>query len=973
MWTYLINILMLIFCAVCVNIIMGGLVSLILIGLAGSRLAVEVNDHKLPIAGQARNNVFEHVRKDSFIKSLVSNMTVEDLVLQLHLMFGDDIIGVNSQNELYDYTMRFSPDSPIGVIHDWYPLNTSHYNSLQELNLQKARLKVPFMHIGECLHGVGSFKQSVFPQSLGLSASFDTALVHRVGRAIGAEARSIGIHACLSPVLDLGQDPRWGRMQEAWGEDKILTARMGVAYSSGLSKNGSWSDPDAVVPVLKHFAAHGSPQAGHNAAPFMGHGNRQVLQDLLTPFKAAIQLGGARGVMMAYNEFDDVPAHVHPLFYKALDDWDFDGFVIADDTGMSELFYVHRVADSLADAIRQWFDAGGMIQFYDYPLETYINATRNLIANMSLDISTLRSHVTKILGVKWDLGLLNDPYIPTGVSPNQVVERHRGLALEAAQKSIVLLENRNKTLPLKPRQQGLKRIALIGPFGDVLNYGDYSGTWGQYPATGAAMTIRQSLLSYTDQEGCELISAWGANTWEYNAQYVIPPYLLSTPNGTIGGLSATYFTHVNFTGPTVHKVENPALDWGLYPPDGLPSNNFSAIWEGTLRSPVDTDVDGWIGVAVGPNSTVRLFVDGVPTLSHGVEGLSTASTIMGNILNYEYIANNGSSPPSGSVPFTFRPGKAYRLRIEYQAFNLYKKTANVNSLNSQILLFWNLVSRNGDAAQQAVRAAQSADLVILAVGAAWNSDGEGGDRGALGLSPSQDVLAREILGLDKPVVLVLEGGRPFAIDEHYRRSAAVLSAFFPGQAGGQAVADAIFGRVNPGGRMPVSVPRHAGQLPVYYNYKETARRVRYLDVDSTPAYPFGYGLSYTEFRVLGFEARSHGRSSQRDSEFRSGDTIYFAARVKNTGSVAGSYVAQVYSLSRVSSIVQPVRQLVAFERACVGPGEETTIEMELDVDRYLTILNRQYEWELEKGAYTFALLDDGGTMDSSVNVTMWCV
>ncbi|GAW26267.1 putative glycoside hydrolase family 3 protein [Rosellinia necatrix] len=108
---------------------------------------------------------------------------------------------------------------------------------------------------------------------------------------------------------------------------------MGVAYSSGLSKNGSWSDPDAVVPVLKHFAAHGSPQGGHNAAPFMGHGNRQVLQDLLTPFKAAIQLGGARGVMMAYNEFDDVPAHVHPLFYEALDDWDFDGFVIADDTG----------------------------------------------------------------------------------------------------------------------------------------------------------------------------------------------------------------------------------------------------------------------------------------------------------------------------------------------------------------------------------------------------------------------------------------------------------------------------------------------------------------------------------------------------------------------------------------------------------------------------------------------------------------
>ncbi|KAI3337565.1 glycoside hydrolase family 3 protein [Xylariaceae sp. AK1471] len=864
--------------------------------------------------------------------------------------------------------MRLSPDSPIGVMHDWYPLNISHYNSVQELNLQKARLKVPFMHIGECLHGVGSFKQSMFPQSLGMSASFDTDLVHRVGRAIGTEARSIGIHACLSPVLDLGQDPRWGRMQEAWGEDKILTSHMGVAYSSGLSKNGSLSDPDAVVPVLKHFAAHGSPQQGHNAAPFMGHGNRQVLQDLLTPFKAAIQLGGARGVMMAYSEFDDIPAHVHPLFYKALDDWGFDGFVIGDDTGMSELFSVHRVADSPADGIRQWFNAGGMVQFYDYPLETYINATKDLVSNQSVNISTLRSHVNKILGVKWDLGLFDDPYVSADINPNRIVESHRDLALEAAQKSIVLLENKNTTLPLKPQQQGLKRIALIGPFSDVLNYGDYSGAWGQYPA-GAAKTIRQGLLQYAHKTGFEVVSAWGANTWEYNAQYVIPPYLLSTSNGTAGGLSATYYADTNFTEPMAHRVETPALDWGLYPPDGLPSNNFSAIWEGDLQSPVDVDVGGWIGVAVGPNTTVRLFVDDELILT---QGFGTSNTIMGNIMNYDYILNNSTSPPSGSAPFTFQKGKVYHLRIEYQAFNLYKKTANVNSLNSQVLLFWNLISRNGDAVDQAVEVAQSADLVILAAGAAWNSDGEGGDRGTLGLSPSQDALAQEIYKLGKPVVLVLEGGRPFAIDEYYNRSAAVLSVFFPGQAGGQAIADVLFGTVNPGGRMPVSVPRHVGQLPVYYNYKATARRVNYLDIDSTPAYSFGYGLSYTEFEVLDFQARAGG-SAARNSEFTSGDTIRFTARVKNTGLVNGSYVAQVYSLARVSSIVQPVKQLVTFKREEIGPSQEATIDMELDVDRYLTILNREYDWELEKGAYTFALLEHGGDSDSNMNVTMKCI
>ncbi|KAI1408127.1 glycoside hydrolase family 3 protein [Hypoxylon sp. FL1857] len=905
--------------------------------------------------------------KDSYIDALVSNMTVEDLVLQLHLMFGGAIVGVESKNELYDYTMRFSPDSPIGVMHDWYPLNTSHYNSVQELNLRKARLQVPLMLVEECLHGVGSFKQSMFPQSLGLSASFDTDLVYRVGRAIGTEARSIGIHACLSPVLDIGQDPRWGRMQEAWGEDKVLTSHMGVAYSSGLSKNSSWSEPDAVVPILKHFAAHGAPQSGHNTAPFMGHVNRQVIQDLLTPFKAAIQLGGARGVLMAYNEFDDIPASVNPMLYQALEDWDFDGFTIADDTGMAELQVTHRVADSPGDAIRQWFNAGGMIQFYDYPLEVYLNTTKDLVANGSVELTTLQSHVRKILGVKWDLGLFDDPFIPAEIKPREIVENHRPLTLEAAQRSIVLLENKDSTLPLRPQAQNVTKIALIGPFADVLNYGDYSGQWGQYPVD-AAQTIRQGMLKYANASDFELVLSWGANTWEYNAQYVVPPYLLSS-NGTTEGLLATYFADTNFSRPMAHRIETPALDWGLYPPDHLPSNNFSVIWEGELHSPVDADVDGWIGAAIGPNTTVKLFINGDLITAQGVDGLLKSGNVMGNIMGYDFITTNNTLPPQGSAPFTFRKGEVYHIRIEYQAFNLYRKVENVNSLNSQLILFWNLVSRNGDAIDQAVQLASSSDVVVLAVGAAWNSDGESGDRGTLGLAPSQDLLAREIYKLGKPVVLVLQGGRPFAID-YYNQSAAVLSAFFPGQSGGQAVADVLFGTVNPGGRMPVTVPKNVGQLPVYYNYKPTAHLVNYLDIDSSPAYWFGYGLSYTTFEVSGFEASTNGTGSL---DFKDGDTITFSAVIKNSGAVAGSYVAQVYVLSRVSSIVQPVRQLVAFQRIDIPAGEEITVSLELEVTRYLTILNRKSEWELEKGPYTFALLNHGGDANTATNITLNCV
>ncbi|KAH8769035.1 glycoside hydrolase family 3 protein [Diaporthe sp. PMI_573] len=916
--------------------------------------------------------------KEAFISALVSNMTIEDLVLQLHLTFGGDIVGVNSNNELYDHTMRFSPDSPVGVVHDWYHLNTSYYNEAQQLNLQKARLKVPLMHTGECLHGVGSFKQSMFPQSLGLSASWDFGLVHRVGRAIGTEARSIGIHACFSPVLDLGLDPRWGRMQEAWGEDKVLTSHMGVAYSSGLSKNSSWSDPDAVVPVMKHFAAHGSPQAGHNAGPFMGHGNRQVFQDLLTPFRAAVQLGGARGVMMAYNEFDDIPAHVNPKLYEALNDMGFNGFIIADDTGMNDIYTQHAVADSPADAIRQWYNAGGMVQFYDWPLELLLSATKDLVANGSLELSTLQSRVQSVLGVKWDLGLFDDPFVSTAVEPLQIVESHRNLTLEAAQKSIVLLENRNSTLPLRPREQNIKNIALVGPFTDVLNYGGYSGQWGEYPAN-SAKTIRQAMLSYSQdpEASFNLASSWGSNTWEYNAQHVIPPYLLSSLNGTTGGLKATYYADTNFSEPLITKLETPALDWGIYPPTGLPSNNFSAVWEGILTSPVDMDVDGWIGVAVGANSTYKLYVDDELITSWGFP-LTAESTILGNIQQFTYTQANSTLPPEGSAPFTFRQGQTYNIRIEFQAFNLYKKIENVSSLNSQLLLFWNLVSSDpaNDAISQAVSAADSADVIVLAVGAAWNSDGESGDRATLGLAPSQDKLAKAIYALGKPVVLVLQGGRPFAIPDYYNQSAAVLSTWFPGQSGGQAIADVLFGTVNPGGRLPVSVPKHVGQVPINYNYKSLGRKIKYLDLDSQPAYPFGYGLSYADFQILGFEASSapaqaSDGSSKTPNTFTSGDFMNFSVRVKNNGTVYGSYVAQVYLLGRFSSIVQPVKQLVAFQRVYMDAGEETTVNMELDVDRYLTIINRWDEWELEKGEYTFAVLEHGGdAADTALNVTM---
>ncbi|EME78196.1 glycoside hydrolase family 3 protein [Pseudocercospora fijiensis CIRAD86] len=862
-------------------------------------------------------------------------------------------------------SFMLAPDAGIGFLHDVYTLNKTQINSLQALNLEKSRLKIPFLHTGECLHGVGSFRQSMFPQALTMATSWDTDIIHRVGRAIGTEARAIGLHACFSPVLDICRDPRWGRCQEDWGEDHILTSHLGVAYAAGLSKNGAWGENDAVVPVMKHFAAHGASQGGLNGAPWMGHGNREVLQNLLTPFKAAIDLGGVGGVMMAYSEVDDVPSHVSPMLYDALHDWGYDGFVIADDTGMSELEKVHQVSAGAADTIGQWFNAGGMVSFYDYPLETYLNSTVELVANHTVALDTLREKMRRILGVKYDLGLFKNPYIPDDIDADELTKEHVPLALEAALKSIVLLENKNSLLPLDPTSP--KKIALIGPYSDNLNFGDYSGQFGQYPVENA-WTLRQGIQQvFKDHNtSVEINTAWGANTWVQNDQVPIPGYHLSTPNGTTGSLQATYYADTNFSQPLVVKPEVPVRDWGLYPPPGLPSNNFSAVWEGTLTVPVSITTEGWLGVGIAWNSTAKLYIN--DTLHIDIP-LTTTGNFLSNIPNRAYALQNSTAPPPGSKPFTFVPGATHKIRLEFRAWNLYQKIANHNSLNSEIMLFWNLVdSTPTHALSQALSLAQTSDLTILTVGGAWNSDGESGDRSTLSLSPNQTHLAESILSLSlatsKPCILILNGARPLSLPSLYASSTAVLSTGFAGQASGLALAQTLFGLSTPGGHLPLTIPRSVGQLPSYYNFKPTTHKTSYLDEDPSPLYPFGHGLSYTKFEISNFEAER--------ATFVNTSIITFHVTVRNLGARPGSYTAQIYLLQRVrSSITRAERQLVAFSRVYLDVGEGKVVEMEVEVDRYLKILNRRYEWEVEKGEYVFALLENGGMgVDTGRNVTL---
>lgn len=367
-----------------------------------------------------------------------------------------------------------------------------------------------------------------------------------------------------------------------------------------------------------------------------------------------------------------------------------------------------------------------------------------------MPLTVLQSRVRRILGVKDDLGLFDSPYIPDSVDSAALTSQHAPLTLEAAHKSIVLLENRNDTLPLKPAEQSLKKIALIGPFSDSLNYGDYSGQWGESP-TARSSTIRQAVTDYlhNNANDTQLVTSWGANSWLYNAQYAVPGYLLSY-NGTTGGLRATYYADTNFSKPMAQRIETPNMNWGLYPPPGLPSNNFSAIWEGNLSVPTDTDINGFIGVAVSPNTTASLYIDGTLVAN---SPMTTTGTIMSNIVSFAYSEANSTLPPEGGSEFTFVPGATHQVRIEFQAYNLAVKVENVASINAQIGFFWNLVDTS-DPVGKAVETASSADVVLLAVGANWNSDGEGGDRATLGLSPNQSTCEQRFLVSNRPQILI---------------------------------------------------------------------------------------------------------------------------------------------------------------------------------------------------------------------------
>ena len=346
----------------------------------------------------------------------------------------------------------------------------AYLNAMQKFLRDETRLGIPALGIGEGLHGYMAHDATSFPQAIGLASTWDPELHQRVFGAVAREMRARGAHYVLSPVLDLARDPRWGRTEETYGEDPYLVSRLGVAAVRGLQGESFTGGPEHVLATAKHFAAHGQPEAGTNAGP-ANYGERMLREELFVPYEAAVREGKIGSVMASYNEINGIPSHVNSWLLKDLlrGEWGFEGFVISDGWGVDDLYRLHFVARDPADAAEKSFTSGVEVELG----RCFVHLAQAVEAGR-ISMEAIDAAVAKVLKVKFQLGLFENPYVEEeyAVSTTNSAE-HRALALEAAQKAIVLLKNEGGLLPLDKSK--LRSLAVIGPNAAALRLGGYSG------------------------------------------------------------------------------------------------------------------------------------------------------------------------------------------------------------------------------------------------------------------------------------------------------------------------------------------------------------------------------------------------------------------------------------------------------------------------------------------------------------------
>lgn len=421
-----------------------------------------------------------HLPIEQRVDDLLSRMTTEEKIKQLDMYWGKEVAnmgGHEASSYAEEKTAASLGTTGAGSIHDLYPLSAEISNSIQRYAMEKTRLGIPVMFIEEGLHGYSGFGSTSFPIPLQLSGAWDTVLVRDIGRAIATETRAHGVDMILGPVLCLPRDPRWGRVEETYGEDPYLDALNGVAMVKGLQGNGV-DHPDAVIAEPKHFAVHGIPEAGSNTAP-VNIGEREARSSFLYVFEKAVKEGGALSMMAAYSEIDGIPCVDNKWLLTDVlrKEWGFRGFVLSDLGAIRMSMENHQVASGIPDALTQTFKAGLNMQFYDFPHPDFMKAVKTALNEKRLSIEQLNRTVRDVLRVKFLLGLFDHPYTDPGLKATVFhTAQHQELALKAAGEGICLLKNEGGLLPL---HKDIRSLAVIGSLATSTYLGGYSNAEGK--------------------------------------------------------------------------------------------------------------------------------------------------------------------------------------------------------------------------------------------------------------------------------------------------------------------------------------------------------------------------------------------------------------------------------------------------------------------------------------------------------------
>ncbi len=729
---------------------------------------------------------------DARVRDLLAQMTVDEKLAQLGSAWAFEVLeGMDFSETRAQARLKYGIGqiTRIGGSTNLPPAQSAAVaNAAQRFLVTRTRLGIPAIVHEECCSGYMAQGATVFPQAIGVASTWDVAITEAMGEVIRTQMRAVGGHQALAPVLDITRDPRWGRIEETFGEDPYLAGRLGSAFIQGL-QGPSWAE--GIVATAKHFVGHGMSEGGRNWAP-VSLPDRELREVFVRPFEAAIREAGLASIMNAYHEMDGVPCGGSVTLLRSLlrEQLGFDGLIVSDYFTVDMLAGYHRVVAGKTEAAALALQAGIEVELpstdcFGSPLKAGLESGQ-------IDIALVDAAVSRVLAFKFRLGLFEQPY----VDEQRVIEvfdtpAQRALAREVARKSMVLLKNEAGLLPLCKQTA---RIAVIGPNADSVRnlMGDYS-----YPAHTETLREAQTLAVF--------------NT--------------ATPD---------------------HEVQ-------------------------VVDRPVDMiSVLEAIRAAV-PAADVR-YTRGCDVLGDSTAGFA-----------------------------------------------------------------------------EAVALAQAADVAILVLGdkAGLTEDctcGEARDRANLNLPGVQDDLLRAVAATGTPVVLVLINGRPMTITWAAEHVPAILEAWLPGEEGANAVADVLFGDVNPGGKLPVTFPRHVGQIPLFYNHKPSGNRSHwkehYVDTSVHPLYPFGYGLSYTRFEIANLRITPE--------TVRASDTVMIQVDVTNVGDRAGDEVVQLYVRDLVSSITRPVQELKGFQRITLAPGQRRTITFELPVS-LLAFYDRDMRYVVEPG------------------------